>query len=112
MRELYNNVATVMSEEPHQLTVGSVVMLIRLPLNNSTGIGSSGFNGRLVIGITRIEVSNTLNADPGSSTLTNQTRTVDDLPNFEKNEYSKSFYVYDVEEVKKHITANRTVFIT
>ena len=49
-----NNVATVMSEEPHQLTVGSVVNVNKITsANNSTGIGSSGFNGRFeVIGIT------------------------------------------------------------
>ena len=105
-----SNVATVMSEEPHQLTVGSVVNVNKVTsANNSTGIGSSGFNGRFeVIGITSDRgFQYTLNADPGSSTLTNQTRTVDDLPNFEKNEYSKSFYVYDVEEVKKHITGEQ-----
>ena len=99
-----------MSEEPHQLTVGSVVNVNKITsANNSTGIGSSGFNGRFeVIGITSDRgFQYTLNADPGSSTLTNQTRTVDDLPNFEKNEYSKSFYVYDVEEVKKHITGEQ-----
>ena len=49
-----SNVATVMSEEPHNLTVGSVVNVNKIASNNNaTGIGSSGFNGRFsVIGIT------------------------------------------------------------
>ena len=50
-----SNVATVMSEEPHNLTVGSVVNVNKITSsNNATGISSSGFNGRFsVIGITR-----------------------------------------------------------
>jgi len=105
-----SNVATVMSEEPHNLTVGSVVNVNKITSsNNATGIGSSGFNGRFdVIGITSARgFQYTLNNDPGSSTLSNQTRTVDNLPNFSKNEYSKSFYIYKSEEVKKHITGEQ-----
>ena len=105
-----SNVATVMSEEPHHLQVGSVVNVNKITSsNNATGIGSSGFNGRFeVIGITSARgFQYSLSADPGTSTLSNQTRTVDDLPTFEKNEYSKSFYIYNVEEVKEHITGEQ-----
>ena len=104
------NVATVMSEEPHHLQVGSVVNVNKITSsNNATGIGSSGFNGRYeVIGITSARgFQYALSDNPGTSTLSNQTRTVDDLPNFEKNEYSKSFYIYNVKEVKEHITGEQ-----
>ncbi len=104
------NVATVMSEEPHNLEVGSVVNVNKITSsNNATGIGSSGFNGRYsVIGITSDRgFQYSLTANPGTSTLDSQTRTVDNLPNFEKNETAKSFYVYRSEEVKKHITGEQ-----
>ena len=99
-----------MSEEPHHLTVGSVVNVNKITSsNNTTGIGNSGFNGRFAVtGITSDRgFQYALTSNPGTSTLSNQTRTVDDLPNFEKNEYSKSFYIYNVEEVKEHITGEQ-----
>ena len=105
-----SNIATVMSEEPHNLTVGSIVNVNKITSsNNATGIGSSGFNGRFeVIGITSARgFQYSLTDNPGSSTLSNQTRTVDDLPNFSRNEYEKTFYIYKVEEVKKHITGEQ-----
>jgi len=105
-----SNVATVMSEEPHHLTVGSIVNVNKITSsNNTTGIGSSGFNGRFsVIGITSDRgFQYSLPDNPGTSTLTNQTRTVDDLPNFERDQYEKTFYIYKVEEVKKHITGEQ-----
>jgi len=105
-----SNIATVMSEEPHNLTVGSVINVNKITSsNNTTGIGSSGFNGRFsVIGITSARgFQYSLTDDPGTSTLTNQTRTVDDLPNFSRNEYEKTFYIYKVEEIKKHITGEQ-----
>jgi len=105
-----SNVATVMSEEPHNLTVGSVVNVNKITSdNNATGIGSSGFNGRFsVIGITSARgFQYSLNADPGTSTLDSQTRTVGNMPNFSKNEYAQSFYIYESEEVKEHITGEQ-----
>ena len=87
-----------MSEEPHNLTVGSVVNINKITSSfNATGIGSSGFNGRFsVIGITSARgFQYSLNADPGTSTLDAQTRTVDNMPNFSKNEYEQSFYIYE-----------------
>ncbi len=105
-----DNVATLMSEEPHNLTVGSVVNVNKVTSgNNATGIGSSGFNGRFsVIGITSARgFQYSLSANPGSSTLDAQTRTVDNMPNFSKNEYAQSFYIYESEEVKEHITGEQ-----
>ena len=105
-----SNVATVMSEEPHNLTVGSVVNVNKITsANNATGIGSSGFNGRFsVIGITSARgFQYSLNSNPGSSTLDSQTRTVGNMPNFAKNEYAQSFYIYKSEEVKEHITGEQ-----
>ena len=108
--ESSNNVATLMSEEPHNLTVGSVVNINKVTSdNNATGIGSSGFNGRFsVIGITSDRgFQYSLESDPGTSTLNSQTRTVDNLPNFSKNEYAQSFYIFKSEEVKEHITGEQ-----
>ena len=105
-----SNVATVMSEEPHNLTVGSVVNVNKITSsNNATGIGSSGFNGRFsVIGITSARgFQYSLDANPGTSTLDSQTRTVGNMPNFSKNEYAQSFYIYESEEVKEHITGEQ-----
>jgi len=105
-----SNVATVMTEEPHNLEVGAVVNVNKITSsNNATGIGSSGFNGRYsVIGITSDRgFQYSLSVNPGTSTLDAQTRTVDNLANFEKNETKRSFYVYRSEEVKKHITGEQ-----
>ena len=105
-----SNVATVMSEEPHNLTVGSVVNVNKITSsNNATGIGSSGFNGRFsVIGITSARgFQYSLDSNPGTSTLDSQTRTVGNMPNFSKNEYAQSFYIYESEEVKEHITGEQ-----
>ena len=99
-----------MSEEPHNLTVGSVVNVNKITSsNNATGISSSGFNGRFsVIGITSARgFQYALDSNPGSSTLNSQTRTVDNLPNFSKSEYAQSFYVYKSEEIKEHITGEQ-----
>ena len=99
-----------MSEEPHNLTVGSVVNVNKITSsNNATGIGSSGFNGRFsVIGITSARgFQYSLNSNPGTSTLDSQTRTVGNLPNFSKSEYAQSFYIYESEEVKEHITGEQ-----
>ena len=105
-----DNVATLMSEEPHNLTVGSVVNVNKVTSgNNATGIGSSGFNGRFsVIGITSDRgFQYSLNSNPGTSTLDAQTRTVGNLPNFSKSEYAQSFYIYESEEIKEHITGEQ-----
>ena len=105
-----NNVATVISEEPHNLDVGAVVNVNKITsANNATGIGSSGFNGRYsVIGITSDRgFQYSLSVNPGASTLDPQTRTVENLANFEKNESKRSFYVYRSEEVKKHINGEQ-----
>ena len=99
-----------MSEEPHNLTVGSVVNVNKITSsNNATGIGSSGFNGRFsVIGITSARgFQYSLDANPGTSTLDSQTRTVGNHANFSKNEYAQSFYIYESEEVKEHITGEQ-----
>ena len=99
-----------MTEEPHNLEVGAVVNVNKITSsNNATGIGSSGFNGRYsVIGITSDRgFQYSLSVNPGTSTLDAQTRTVDNLANFEKNETKRSFYVYRSEEVKKHITGEQ-----
>ena len=104
-----------MSEEPHNLTVGSVVNVNKITSgNNATGIGSSGFNGRFsVIGITSARgFQYELNSNPGTSTLDAQTRTVDNMPNFSKSEYAQSFTFMSQRKLKSILQENKMVFIT
>ncbi len=101
-----SNTATIITEKPHDLTVGSVVEIKNLASSgNTTAIGSSGFNGTYEI----IDVSSersfayTLSDNPGSKTTDSNVRTAVNLAHFSKKKYSKNFYIYNVSEYKKHV---------
>ena len=105
-----SNTATIITEKPHDLTVGSVIEVENLASSgNTTGIGSSGFNGKFeVIGITSERAfSYTLSDNPGSKVTNSDIRLVDNLAYFKRKEYAKNFYVYNVKEIKKYVAGEQ-----
>jgi len=97
--------ATVTTELPHDLNLGSQVELVNITSTlNTSGVGNSGFNG--TYDVTGISSSRTftvgINTDPG--TFTNNTSSRDtDLPYFKKKRYSDTFYIYREQEVQPYI---------
>lgn len=101
-----SNTATIVTEKPHDLTVGSVVNVQNLSsTGNATGIGNSGFNGvYTVTGVTSERAfTYALSDNPGTRTSDPNVRLASNLPFFSRKQYAKNFYVYRVREFKKHI---------
>ena len=104
-----NNVVTVVTELPHQLTIGSKVQLVNITsANNTTGAGNSGFNYTAdVTGITSARMFTIgIGTDPGAFSNDTSTRTTA-LPHFRKKEYEDSLYVYRTEEAQRYVTGEQ-----
>jgi hypothetical protein len=101
--------ADIITERPHNLSVGSRVELVNVTsTNNTTGAGSSGFNNSyFVSGISSAKMFSVgLSTNPGTFTNDTTARTID-LPYFKRKEYVDSFYVYRVEEAQKYVTGEQ-----
>ena len=104
-----SNVANVLTELPHDLSVGSLVELVNIKSGiNTTGVGNSGFNGSFpVIGISSArEFSVGINTDPGSFTNDTLTRNAS-LPYFKRKQYKTTYFVQNVEEVQQYKTGEQ-----
>ena len=98
-------IATITTEKPHNLEIGAQVQILNVvSSNNTTGIGTSGYNFKqTVTGINSDRsFSIALDDDPGTFSNDTSTRTVD-LPYYKKKDYSSNFYVYRSTEIKKHV---------
>jgi len=93
------------SELPHNLTVGSKVKISNVTsTNNPTGIANSDFNGTFTVaGISSANTFYTtdITTDPGTFTNNTSTRTTS-LPTFQRVRADKTFYIYDVEQIKEY----------
>ena len=104
-----SNVANILTELPHNLSVGSQVKLIQLKSsNNITGAESSGFNG--IYNVTGISSSKQfsvgINTDPGLFTNdTNARNTL--LPYFVRKSFDTTYYVYRTQEVQQYISGRQ-----
>ena len=93
------------TELPHNLTVGSKVKINDVTSTvNPTGIANSEYNGTFTVA--GISSANTfyisdLSSDPGTFTNNTSTRTTA-LPTFQKVRANKTFFVYDVEQIKEY----------
>lgn len=97
------------SEQPHNLVAGSKVVIDNVTsTENPTGVAGSAYNGsKVVIGVTSshtFTVSQT--TDPGTFTNNTSVRTTD-LPTFKTKRGDKTFYVYDVEQIKEYKTGEQ-----
>ena len=101
-----DSIATIITDLPHNLTVGSLVETVNIKSgNNSTGIGNSGFNGTFrVVGINSAsEFTIGLSTAPGAFTTTDiLTRDVT-LPHFKRKQYKNTYYIQDTEEVQEYV---------
>jgi len=103
------NQATIVTEKPHDLVVGTKVELSNITsTNNTTGAGNSGFNSEYyVVGINSARSFNVgLNTNPGSFTNDVSQRTPS-LPYFKKKEYENNFYIYRVTEEQQYVSGRQ-----
>jgi hypothetical protein len=99
-----SNVANVLTELPHDLSVDSRVELINIKSGiNTTGAGNSGFNGTFhVTGITSArEFTVGISTDPGSFTSDTLTRTTS-LPHFKRKNFETTYFIQDIEELQQY----------
>ncbi len=99
------NIVDVITELPHDLTLGSQVTINNITsTNNTTGAQNLGYNGLFtVIGINSTKhFSYSLDIDPGTFTNNTSNRTTS-LPYFQKKRYNNTFLIYRTQEIKKYI---------
>ena len=104
-----SNTANILTELPHNLSLGSKVELNNiLSTNNPTGAASTGFNGIYeVSGISSAKhFSVGISTDPGSFTNNVNSRTTS-LPYFKRKNYDNTYYVYRNQEVQSYISGEQ-----
>ena len=103
------NTATITTELPHNLSVGSNVEIVNVKSTNNTGgTQNDGFNREFdVVGITSAKQFTVgLSTDPGTFTNDTATRTTA-LPHFKRKTLSDTYYVYRISESQKYITGDQ-----
>jgi hypothetical protein len=103
------NTANILTELPHNLSVGSQVELNNiLSTNNPTGAASTGFNGIYeVSGIgSSKHFSIGINTNPGFFTNNINSRNTS-LPYFKRKNFNNTYYVYRNQEIQKYISGQQ-----
>ena len=101
-----DNVATIITDLPHDLTVNSLVEIVNAKsADNTTGLGNSGFNGTFrVTGISSASAFTVgLSTDPGAFTTTDLLTRGTNLPHFKRKQYKNTYYIQDTEEIQEYI---------
>jgi hypothetical protein len=99
------NTATFECEVPHKLSVGSEVEIKNIKsTNNTTGLDNLGYNGTFTVSsiVDRKLFRVNLETNPGTFTNNTSHRTVNS-PYIIRKTYKSIFFIYKVEESKKHI---------
>ena len=104
-----SNVATITTELPHNLSIGSEVEILQVKSSNNTaGTEKLGFNGTYTI--TAISNSKTFSyartTNPGTFTSDTTTRTTA-LPHFKRKKFNNTYVVYRTEEAQKYINGEQ-----
>lgn len=97
--------ATIETELPHYLSVGSEVSILNvLSSNNPTGVSTSGYNGTYTITAmpSRRKFSYTLSTNPGTFLDNTSTRT-SSLPYFSRKKLSSTFVAYRTEKIQDYV---------
>jgi hypothetical protein len=104
-----SNTATITTELPHNLTVGSQVEILNIAsTNNTIGADNLGFNGTFTV--TAIQntkqFSYTLTPNPGTfaSDITNRTTL---LPHFRRKRFNNTYFIYRSEEAQRYIAGEQ-----
>jgi hypothetical protein len=104
-----SNVATITTELPHNLSVGSEVEILQVKsTNNTAGTEKLGFNGTYTItAISNSKIfSYARTTDPGTFTSDTTTRTTA-LPHFKRKKFNNTYVVYRTEEAQKYINGDQ-----
>ena len=101
--------ATITTELPHDLTIGSEVELVNVKSSeNTSATKGSGFDMTFVVaGISSAkQFSVGLSTDPGSFTNDTSARTTA-LPYFKRKKYENTYYVFKSEEAQEYIAGEQ-----
>ena len=104
-----SNVATITTELPHNLSVGSEVEILQVrSTNNTAGTANLGFNGIYVVTATSNSKSFSYaeTTNPGTFTSDTTSRTTA-LPHFKRKKFNDTYVVYRSEEVQKYINGEQ-----
>jgi hypothetical protein len=104
-----SNTATITTELPHNLSVGSGVQLVNVKsANNTTAAQNAGFNRDYVVSSisSAKQFSVGLSTDPGAFTNDTTSRTTT-LPHFKRTRYNNTYYVYRISESQKYISGDQ-----
>mgnify|MGYP003334283048 FL=1 len=103
------NLASILTELPHDLKVGNQIQLVNVKSGiNTTGVGNSGYNGTFyVTGITSArEFVIGINTDPGAfqnDTLTRDTN----LPYLKRKKYDSVYYIQNIQELQPYVSGSQ-----
>jgi len=101
--------ANLITELPHNLSVGSIVELVNVKSSaNTTAASNSGFNGTYTVtGISSAkQFSVGISTNPGTFTNDTSSRTTT-LPYFKRKNYTNTYYVYRSQEAQKYISGQQ-----
>jgi hypothetical protein len=96
--------ATVTTEEPHKLTVGSEIQVVNVKsTNNTLGTSSTGYNRTaLVVSVPSDKTfTYAVSSDPGTFTNNTNARTVAETAYVKRTKYDDTFYIYRSQEVRR-----------
>lgn len=99
------SIATIETELPHYLSVGSQVQVLNVTSsNNTTGLSTSGYNGTYIVTSipSRREFSYSLASNPGTFLDNTSNRNIS-LPYFNRKKLPGTFIVYRTERVQEYI---------
>ena len=104
-----SNTATITTELPHDLVVGSEVTLVNVTsTNNTAATQNSGFNRTATVtGINNSkQYTFALSTDPGTFTNDTTSRTTS-LPYFKRSGYKDTYYVYRITESQQYLAGDQ-----
>jgi len=109
-----SNVITIETELPHNFNIGDSVKIQNIKsTNNTTGAGTSVYNGSFEVSSivsSKIFTISGITINPGTFTnITNQRATnqqIADLPTVYRERYKNTFFIYRIDEIKKHISGS------
>jgi hypothetical protein len=104
-----SSIATITTELPHNLSVGSQVEILNVRSTGNTSAAKDiGFNGTFtVVSVAHSkQFSYSLTTDPGTFTSDTTARTTE-LPHFRRKKFNDTYYIYRSEEAQKFIAGEQ-----
>ena len=101
----FNQVATITTELPHNLSVGSQVEINQIKSSgNLTGLANSGYNGTYTVASipNSLQFTYSITSNPGTFSNTVSIRN-SDLPYFSRKKYKETYYIYRTEQIQEYI---------